>query len=98
MVLQPVLEGMLGLQCDALQNRLWLRPAFSPEWSFAEVRNIRVGAARIHFKMRRTGKRTVYTFRLAGAQPVDVTLQPASQNAVSPVRSFRLVKAAKIVL
>ncbi|MDP2884965.1 MAG: amylo-alpha-1,6-glucosidase [Ignavibacteria bacterium] len=72
MVLQPVLEGMIGLKADALKRTLDLSPYFPPHWKKAEVRNIRVGDQRFGLNMRRTENETCYTIfpetRFAGAK------------------------------
>jgi glycogen debranching enzyme len=65
MVLEPAIEGMLGLQPDALQNRLTLSPAFPANWDSVEINNIRMGqqlfdisytssAEKLNWKIRRS--------------------------------------------
>ncbi len=75
MVLLPALEGMLGLEVDALQKRITLRPAFPPQWESVTVKNIRVGEDRLHLRMRRRHKETSYHFRCDSAAPITLRFQ-----------------------
>lgn len=76
MVLQPLLEGMLGLRVDAARTRVSLRPWFPPNWERATVRSIRVGSALIHCAMVRTGQKTTYKFTSGHPEAVTVEFQP----------------------
>ncbi|MDZ7266624.1 MAG: GH116 family glycosyl hydrolase [candidate division KSB1 bacterium] len=75
MVLLPVLEGMLGLECDALRHHVTLRPALPPQWDFFEVKNVRLGRHRLHLRMHRRGKETVYSFRTDSTMPMTLRFQ-----------------------
>ncbi len=75
MVLLPALEGMLGLEVDALQKRVSLRPAFPPQWDLVEVKNIRVGEDHLYLRMRRRKKETRYYFRSDSATPITLRFQ-----------------------
>ncbi|HTP80673.1 MAG TPA: amylo-alpha-1,6-glucosidase, partial [Bacteroidota bacterium] len=84
MVVQPTLEGMLGLLVDAPAHRITLRPYFPPSWNSAEVQNIIVGTTRVRVQMKRTGDTTRYTFKAerkerkhSKPEALRVTLQPA---------------------
>lgn len=76
MVLQPILEGMLGLKPDGLSKMLTLQPYFPPQWSAAEVRNIRVGKQKVHLRMSRGNGETRFQFRSFGDCPINVRLKP----------------------
>ncbi len=76
MVLQPILEGMLGLERDAHGSTLTLRPYFPPHWNFAEIKNIRLGDHFVHVKMRREKGSTSFEFRTSASSGIGVTLQP----------------------
>ena len=76
MVLQPMLEGMLGLKVNAKENRLILRPYFPPQWDHANVSNVRVGGSKVHMQMHREKGETRYTFVAEGNVPVRVHFQP----------------------
>lgn len=43
MVLQPLIEGMLGVEPDAPHQKLRLSPRFPADWDYALVDNIRMG-------------------------------------------------------
>ena len=74
MVLQPLLEGMLGLWFDATQNQLVLRPWFPPGWDRAAVRNIRVG--RINMSVEMTRQRGKVRYTLTSSARLKVRLEP----------------------
>ena len=61
MVLQPAIEGMLGLKPDAMANRLQLSPYFPWHWEYASVKNIRMKDALLQLGMKRRSKGTSYT-------------------------------------
>jgi hypothetical protein len=61
MVLQPAIEGMLGLRPDAMNNRLQLSPYFPWHWKYSSVKNIRMRDALLHLDMKRSRKATTYT-------------------------------------
>lgn len=61
MVLQPAIEGMLGLKPDAIANRLELSPYFPWHWQYCSVRNIRMKDALIHLNMKRSDGLATFT-------------------------------------
>lgn len=61
MVLQPAIEGMLGLEPDALQNKISLAPYFPWNWDFCNVNNIAMGQTRINLQMTRSSSHTSYS-------------------------------------
>jgi glycogen debranching enzyme len=74
MIVQPLLEGMLGIDADGGRHRLSLRPWFPANWSGVTVKNIRVGRSIVLFKMERTTTATSISFALEGRSAVDVRL------------------------
>lgn len=75
-VLHPALSGMVGMEADAPQNRLGLKPRFPLHWDHASVKNIRVGGAVIDLEFRRENNLTTYQFRLPEGKAITVDLQP----------------------
>jgi glycogen debranching enzyme len=63
MVLQPAIEGMLGLKVDALNNQIILSPRFPADWSFAKIERIRINDSLIDCEMNRETGKTVFTFQ-----------------------------------
>ncbi|TPE44050.1 amylo-alpha-1,6-glucosidase [Pontibacter mangrovi] len=63
MVLQPVLEGMLGLAPDALANQIAFSPRFPWHWNEVQVDNIQFGEHRASVLMQRTATSTKYDFK-----------------------------------
>jgi glycosidase/glycogen debranching enzyme len=62
MVLQPAMEGMLGLKPDAMSNTLGMSLNFPFDWDTVSVDNIRLGDNRFSFKMNRTPMATSVAF------------------------------------
>lgn len=75
MVLQPVIEGLLGFSPNALDKSFQLAPRFPFDWNSCEVQNLYVGGAQISFKMKKEGRKIQYSFRTN--QPVKVHFSPA---------------------
>ena len=70
MVLQPAMEGMLGLSPDAMNNTLGLALRFPYDWDSVSVDNIRLGDNRLSFKLLRTpGTTTVKFLNLLTSSP-----------------------------
>ncbi len=76
MVLQPMLEGMLGLAPDALNNKLIFRPAFPAGWNDVKVDNIRIGKHHLNFSQSRKGDRIIYHFSKNTDTPLDIEFSP----------------------
>lgn len=62
MVLQPAIEGMLGLKPDAMNNRFALSPYFAWHWNNCTTKNIKVGKAVVNMEMERQLNKTIYRF------------------------------------
>lgn len=60
MVLQPSIEGMLGLEPDALQNEIAMAPYFPWHWKYCTVSNISMAQTRMNLKMSRDSLQTTY--------------------------------------
>jgi glycogen debranching enzyme len=76
MVLQPVIEGMLGLECDALQKRIKLAPGFPFDWDSVSVQHIRLGDCFIDFSFAKSGNKSLYLFIKDGPGPITVDFNP----------------------
>lgn len=74
MILQPLLEGMLGADPDGGRSLLTLRPWFPASWRAATVSGIRVGASAVTMTLERTERQTTLSFELVGRSAVDVRL------------------------
>ena len=76
MVLQPALEGLLGLEVDAGRGLLKLAPALPAEWDSLEVSNIRAGRNLVNMKFRRNGNLLSYNFSSECKDQLVVDLSP----------------------
>ncbi|MCF8302582.1 MAG: hypothetical protein K9I94_04830 [Bacteroidales bacterium] len=82
MVLQPALEGMLGLQPDAPEDALSLSPRFPFDWDTVTVKNIAVGDHRMHLVLTKTNGQAIYSLNHSGDNPLVVHFQPALEPGV----------------
>jgi len=62
MVLQPVLEGLLGLDVDAGKNTLSLAPALPADWDSLKIRNINIGNKTVNLNFKRYDDVLSYIF------------------------------------
>ncbi|MFA3783299.1 amylo-alpha-1,6-glucosidase [Melioribacteraceae bacterium 4301-Me] len=76
MVLQPILEGMLGLNANALNNKLILSPKLPANWDFINVKNIKLGNHSLNFKMEKTSDKIIYSFEHFGNNNLEIEFIP----------------------
>lgn len=62
MAMQPVVEGMLGYQPDALGKSLILKPNLPAQWDSLKINNLRCGEALLDVSMQKSEKRITWTF------------------------------------
>ena len=77
MVLSPALRGLFGLDWDAPDRTLRLRPSLPAAWYSARLRNVPLGESRLEVEMKRESGRLL--IRALSAQPEVVCL--AAQDA-----------------
>jgi len=56
-VVLPLVRGLLGLEGDAIQNRVQFKPHFPPNWQQVYIQNYRVGKSRWNFQYFRQDNR-----------------------------------------
>lgn len=76
MVLQPVSEGMLGLQPHAQGHALRMKPALPWHWEYYQLKNIRVGNHILHVDMQRSASGMEYTFEHKGKEALNLEFHP----------------------
>jgi glycogen debranching enzyme len=77
MVLQPAIEGLLGMEVKAYENKIILSPHFPANWDSARAGGIRMADTRIGFKFVRNGGVYRYVFDIHGTKPVDLDFMPS---------------------
>ncbi|MDP4277332.1 MAG: GH116 family glycosyl hydrolase, partial [Bacteroidota bacterium] len=75
MVIQPVVEGMLGFSSDALNHTMTLAPRFPFDWNSCTVERLRIGHANVGFSMNKVKGKTDYIF--TSNSPVKMDFKPA---------------------
>ncbi len=76
MVLQPAIEGMLGLIVNDGENKVVISPHFPAGWDSASVKNIRAGNCTFDLCMKRTDKSYYYTFTPHGNEKINLEFSP----------------------
>jgi glycogen debranching enzyme len=86
MVLQPAIEGMLGLKTNAMDASLELSPRFPADWDSVSVSNIRLGEHNVGFKMNRKGNMITYHFSHTGPSYIKLNFQPSMMPGMEIVK------------
>lgn len=77
MVLQPIYEGMLGLNPTAQESKLSISPRFPFDWDSLKVESIKVGQHKLNFKLNRNQTKTVYNFSHDGKNKLLIEFNPS---------------------
>ncbi|MCF8242473.1 MAG: hypothetical protein K9J16_13930 [Melioribacteraceae bacterium] len=83
MVIQPVIEGMLGLNVNAPGNELSLSPQFPADWDKVNIKRIRIGNDYINVSMVRRDNTTVYKFTTSTENIIGVNLNLSFPHTTS---------------
>ncbi|NQT78495.1 MAG: hypothetical protein HQ565_12325, partial [Bacteroidetes bacterium] len=62
MILQPIIEGMIGLTPNAVKYELYLSPDIPFNWDSISVSNIKTASAKINMEIKRTLNQTKFIF------------------------------------
>lgn len=76
MVLQPSIEGMLGLDIKAQEQKIFFSPQLPAMWDSLKVQNIRIAGQKVDFHFSRTNKVYEYQFSLDQGSPVRIEFMP----------------------
>lgn len=74
MVLQPAIEGMLGLEVDAANNKIKISPRLPADWNSIKVERIKIGNTFVNFTMKRDNGKIIYNFSTDSSQPINTEL------------------------
>ena len=83
MLIQPVIEGMLGIIPDATRNEIMISPALPTEWDSINVSNIRIGQLNMDFSMLRQKNIIRYTFSYDGPDSIKIIFCPQFEDGSS---------------
>ena len=76
MVLQPAIEGLLGLEIMAQENRIILSPNIPANWDSLTVEHIRISEQTVDFRYSRVDHQYQYQFELNQGKPVRIDFMP----------------------
>jgi hypothetical protein len=77
MVLQPAIEGLLGLDVRAQENKVILAPHLPADWDSLNVRNIRIGDQVFNFRYHRDGSQYIFEFLPVRGKRINIEFLPA---------------------
>ena len=77
MVLQPAIEGMLGIEADAPNNTLYISPRLPADWDWLTVERIRLGNQFVDLAYKRDSSAFTWHFEKTGNQAVTINFMPA---------------------
>ncbi|MBN4081381.1 hypothetical protein JYT44_03350, partial [Caldithrix abyssi] len=76
MVSQPILEGMLGLEPNAVEHKVSLSPSLPAHWDSFTVNHMKIGEHDLNFEMKRIGGTTTYQFSHSGRRRLFLSFEP----------------------
>lgn len=77
MVIQPVIEGMLGIDIDAPGQTVRFSPRIPPDWNDLSVKHIRIGSQFVNVTYKKDTTSIVWKFNRTGSQPVNIRMMMA---------------------
>jgi GH15 family glucan-1,4-alpha-glucosidase len=77
MVVSPILRGMLGLKQDAISHTLTFAPEVPADWTYLQVRHVRVGDAILDLAYRKAAGGITLEVKRAGSGECNVEFSPA---------------------
>jgi len=76
MVLQPAIEGLIGLDVNAIENKIYLSPQIPANWDSMKIENIRIADRWCNVKYKREKDISQFQFNLAAGLPVMFDFMP----------------------
>jgi hypothetical protein len=83
MLVTPLMSGLIGWEPDAPRNRARLAPQIPPDWMYARVRQLRVGAASLDVIFSRMPTSFTVDLRTTAGSPavtLDLPVPPGARN------------------
>jgi glycogen debranching enzyme len=90
MVLTPAVRGLFGIECDALHHTIHVAPNLPAEWTFARLRNVPLGGARIDLEMTREGGRQIVRGRSSNGESFCLNSECASHEISIPLPAVEI--------
>ncbi len=87
----PVVHGLLGLEVDALNNKITFAPKLPSDWKFLKVNNVKVGSATVSFYLTNetniengTGRMQLITKKIGGRN-IQIEFCPDLPLGIEPI-------------
>jgi hypothetical protein len=109
MVLQPAIEGMLGLEIRAQDRKILLSPQFPPQWDSLFIQHIRMADQSVDLHFTRINGIHEYKFSLDQGRPVHIEFIPGFPAGTSilnvtvngktvPATSFKSAQSMTLIV
>ena len=85
----PLVRGLLGLECDAMEKKIVFAPHFPADWQEVVIDNYRIGNAVFSFHTRRNKKECIIDINAERSDGYTVELAPAF-SVGTDIRSIRM--------
>lgn len=72
----PMIQGMLGLEIDALNNTMIFAPKLPADWNFITVKNIKVGDAVVTLEYKIEKGKKILSIEKQGGKEIEFIFQP----------------------
>ncbi|MDD2962743.1 MAG: hypothetical protein PHU33_02225 [Bacteroidales bacterium] len=76
LTIQAIIEGLLGIDPDALHQRVLMKPALPAQWDWLKTKNLRVGTALFDLEIKRKGNTFSYRFTKTAGESLSIVLDP----------------------
>ncbi len=88
MVLQPTIEGMLGLKVNAVNNKINFSPRLPADWNSIKVERIKIGNHSINFSMNRSSGKVFYDFSSSSSKQLMIDFNPTLPLGIKIVNAM----------
>lgn len=82
----PMIKGLIGLEINALENKIRFSPQIPADWDSIEVRNIKINKNRVHLKFFKKDNEIKLILENTGEQDVNIEFGPV----LPPLTEFQM--------
>ncbi len=102
MVLQPAIEGLLGLKTDALDHRMEISPQLPADWDSVRIENIRMGKHIVGLQMQRSDNEVTWEISHSGPSSLLIKFDPRFEpgtivRSVTSTGNFEDIRLSPLV-
>lgn len=72
----PMINGMLGLEVDALNNRITFAPKIPADWKYLKVNNIKIDGAIVNLELKIEKDSRILSIEKKGTKEIELVFEP----------------------